>query len=336
MRGVAPLLRMHHDDALTSQRAALAPRPPAALNGRAARIRAVNELAARQDGCVEYSQLIELGLSRWAIGRWEASGMLAAASRHVYSVGQPPNHLAGRVRRARMTAPDHAVISHGLACEWMDLCPATDADLEFLVARGRPRRQPGVIVHSTTHLPPSDIRTTFGVRHTSAARSIFDVAATSTAGELDRLLDRAAKLATLELVDLHRVVDERKRLPGRPALLAAVARLGDSMGRSRSELERRAIALCVEAGIGEPISNGIRAGEEVDLSWLWTNGVVELDGFEFHWTPAQVAAAARKLEVLRSAGVPVLHLSWFDVTQRAQTTAERVRAFTGLHRFTTT
>jgi hypothetical protein len=55
---------------------------------------------------------------------------------------------------------------------------------------------------------------------------------------------------------------------------------------TRSELERRFLDLCHEAGLPRPQANIVVEGHEVDVVWPHRRLVVELDGHAYHHTGA--------------------------------------------------
>lgn len=294
---------------------------------------ATSRLIAAQLGVVGRKQLFELGWSRHAIDRAVRDGRLSVVRPSVYAPGGSTPLPGSRLLQATLTAPREAVISHGLALEAVG---ATKVDpvrlLEFTVTSGHPRPSHGVLPHRTRWLPPDDVTTVDGHPVTIFARSLYDVAGRSTPRQLDRLLDEAARIGLIDWRQLYRVIDERKRVAGRRKLTDAISRLGASMGRARSEFERLAVRVCIEQGLPEPVLNGVVAGVEVDLHQPWSRGIVELDGFRFHSSPADVTRNAERRAAVRGAGHPLLTVSWFQVSQRGRDTATQMAAFWERHR----
>ncbi len=50
----------------------------------------------------------------------------------------------------------------------------------------------------------------------------------------------------------------------------------------RSELERRFVEVCRQAGLPPPVLNTLVEGYEVDALWMPRKLIVELDGYAFH------------------------------------------------------
>jgi very-short-patch-repair endonuclease len=65
-------------------------------------------------------------------------------------------------------------------------------------------------------------------------------------------------------------------------LRALLAEVRGPAPATRSELERRFLDLCGEAGLPSPNVNVQVAGLEVDVLWPTQRLVVEVDGYAFH------------------------------------------------------
>jgi very-short-patch-repair endonuclease len=174
---------------------------------------------------------------------------------------------------------------------------------------------------------PADFTRHDGIRITTVARTLLDLAAVVSPRELARLVDRTERL---QLFDLRAVDDVLSRARGRrgaAALRRAVT--GWRPRQTRSELEDRFQELLTAAALPRPQVNVLVAGEraqhEVDALWLRERLVVQLDGFAYHRTRRDRERDAATDADLDLAGFHVLRLTWDDITAHGPRTLRRLR-----------
>jgi very-short-patch-repair endonuclease len=126
-----------------------------------------------------------------------------------------------------------------------------------------------------------------------------------------RLAIEAAERA--DLFDLHAMERVLVRSPGRRGCKPMKDVLAQMTGRApwtRSELERRFLALIRAAGLPEPRANVLVAGELVDFAWLGGRPlIVELDGYRFHKSRSQFEKDRRRDAKLQAVGCRVVRLT---------------------------
>ena len=146
----------------------------------------IASLAAKQYGHITYQQLIALGLTRRQIALRIKKGQLIPVHRGVYAVGppaprghRPRRRCRSRVRPARGSQPllGRAPL-WGLGTRWPTIHEVT------VPARRRPS---GIWIHVHPILDSQDIRKHRGIRLTSPARTVLDIAPRQT----DRAADNA-------------------------------------------------------------------------------------------------------------------------------------------------
>ena len=98
------------------------------------------------------------------------------------------------------------------------------------------------------------------------------------------------------------------RTTGRGAAYAPGLVVSEGPAPTRSELERRFLALCRDAGLPPPAVNVVVAGFEVDAVWPDRRLVVELDGHAFHGTRAAFERDRVRDASLQLAGYRVLRV----------------------------
>ena len=98
---------------------------------------------------------------------------------------------------------------------------------------------------------------------------------------------------------------------------------------TRSELERRFLDLCRDAGLPPPIANATVAGMEVDMLWARQRLVVELDGHAFHRTRAAFERDRVRDAALQRAGHRVLRVTGRRLSTETDVVVETVQSLIG-------
>jgi hypothetical protein len=263
-------------------------------------------LATRQHGVVSHTQLRELGFGTRAIERRLEAGRLHRLHRGVYAVGRTAVSLEGRWMAAVLACGHRALLSHRGAAALWGLRPSEAIDVT--VPRGRHRRR-GIVIHTARNLPADDQTIRRCIPVTTAPRTLVDLASVVTAADLERSLEEAERLRLLDLAALQRVLE---RCPGRRGGRLLREIIGDALpgaAATRSELERRFLALCHQAGLPPPAVNARVAGFEVDTVWLEARLIVELDSHAYHRTWAAFERDRARDTALQLAGFRVLRVT---------------------------
>jgi len=140
------------------------------------------ELAGSQAGYFTAAQAREIGYSARAIGHHVRAGNFERVSRGFYRLPEFPGLPNEDVVAAWIGAgPQRAVVSHDTALALYELAPSRARRIHLTVALAhRPRHRPrfkAVRIHTTKEPLGSDsVVQRFGVRVTSPARTIADVA----------------------------------------------------------------------------------------------------------------------------------------------------------------
>lgn len=165
---------------------------------RRTQLEALRALAAGQDGQFASAQAWALGLGSGAV-RWlhecgETVPVGRAISRFAAASGAPDPAVT-----ALLACGPHAVISHASAARHHRLTrvPAPDVP-EVPVPHHVTRRPAGVVVHRSRSLPGTDIVTVGGVRYTSLARTVCDLADPDDPWETLGRLDDAVAIGALD------------------------------------------------------------------------------------------------------------------------------------------
>jgi very-short-patch-repair endonuclease len=95
---------------------------------------------------------------------------------------------------------------------------------------------------------------------------------------------------------------------------------------TRSEAERRLLALVRAARLPQPETN-VRLGRyEVDMLWRRQRLVVEVDGFAYHGSRRAFERDRRRDADLTQAGYRVVRFTWRQITQEPEAVVARLAA----------
>jgi very-short-patch-repair endonuclease len=247
--------------------------------------RAVAELARSQHGVVALFQLLGIGLSRRAVERRIEAGRLHPVHRGVYAVGHPKVSRQGRWMAAVLAGGEDAVLSNHAAAGHLALLPFA-AKPEVTLPRVL-RDRDGIRFHCAS-LPDDEITEHDGIPVTTAARTLFDLAAANS-----RHFERAFREAEyLKLSDEAGLAELLRRYPGNRGtarIKNALADAATSTGRLRSDLEREFLTFLRRHRLPLPETNApieLSPGDwnEVDCLWRRRRVIVELDGRDAHST----------------------------------------------------
>jgi very-short-patch-repair endonuclease len=261
---------------------------------------------------VSYAQLLGCGLTSHAIEHRAATGRLHRVHRGVYAVGHASLPPLGPEVAALLALGPAAVLSHRSAAVVWELLPPRTGPVEVTVVDARRASRRGIVVHSTAALPPRDRTRRKDLPLTSAVRTLIDIAHSP---ELEPALSHAL---------LKRLVRPDELLErGGPAIRAL---LEGGPTPSRSELERRLLALVGAAGLPRPETNVWIGRWEVDALWRTQRLVAEVDGYAFHASRAQFERDRARDADLQAAGYRVIRLTWRQVTGERERIAARLAA----------
>ena len=105
--------------------------------------------------------------------------------------------------------------------------------------------------------------------------------------------------------------------------------LGPEADLTRSELERRFLALCRRHRLPSPEVNARLGPYEVDFLWRDHALVVETDGFRYHGNRAAFESDRARDAALQALGFRVLRFTYVQVLERPREVIDRVRSVTG-------
>ncbi len=280
------------------------------VRAQATGVRAVGELAARQLGRVERSQLRSAGITPGAIRGMVAHGLLHPVLPRVYAVGDPEPRPLALELAAMLHAGHDAVISHHSAAAVWGFVPDFDPEVQVTVIGRSLRPCPGLEFHRVAGLDRRDVRIRYGLPVTAPARALIDLAAEQGDATLARSLAEARVAGLVTGRELEAAMD---RAPRRNGVARLRALLADGVGTpafTRSEAERRFLALVDRAQLPAPRVNTRLHGFEVDALWPAARLVADVDGHAFHGHRAAFERDRRRDQALAAAGYRVIRVTW--------------------------
>jgi very-short-patch-repair endonuclease len=189
-----------------------------------------------------------------------------------------------------------------------------DGPVEIVLPHAVQLGPAGVRCRRATSLPAKDVTVRHGLRVTKPARTLVDLAARSSRADLDRLVE---EILVQRLASTREILEAVRRGAGRPGVrkLRAIADRLDEPSFTRSEAERKLLALLRSAGLPMPLTNVRRGGWEVDAVWDRQRLVVEVDGYRSHGPRPQFERDRKKDAQLLLAGYRVLRFTWWQLTR---------------------
>jgi very-short-patch-repair endonuclease len=223
------------------------------------------ELAARQHGVLTTKQL---GLASASIAQRVRAGTLHRVHRGVYAVGHDRLSEKGTFMAATLAAGKGAALCGLSAAVYWQAWRRKVPELHVLAPRGR-KPKPGLHIHTTRHVHPSDITEHDGIPVTTMARTLVDLTDVLTVHQLANVIHEAA---FRNRFNRHATLAAMTRANGRRNLAKLAEALRTEGPGTRSELEDRFLELVGD----EPRVNPTVAGLEVDFE---LDGlVIEIDG----------------------------------------------------------
>jgi very-short-patch-repair endonuclease len=288
---------------------------------------AIAMVAARQRGVVTTEQLHAAGFDNAAIKRRCRGGRLHRLHRGVYLVGHSvaPAHAAEIA--ALLACGPGSVLSHRSAARLWGLPALRDwsGPIEVTVPGRNPGKKPGMLLYRAYALDRRDVRRVDGIPTTAPARTLLDLAAILAIDDLEVAYADAHARRLLQPIDL---ADVLARNPGRrgsqPLRSLNALALGD--GLTRSEAERRMLALLRASALPLPKTN-VRVGRfEVDFLWSDQRLIVEVDGYAFHAGRQSFERDRERDATLVASGYVVLRVTWRQLIARRNAVVARIAA----------
>jgi predicted transcriptional regulator of viral defense system len=294
----------------------------------------IARLAERQHGVVSLAQLQFAGLTASAVRNRVAAGRLTRIHRAVYAVGHARLTGHGRSMAAVLAYGPGALASYRTAGGLHGVRQDNRARIDVTVPSASARSRPGIDVHRTTTLEPTDITTVDGIPCTSVARTLVDLAEVVDRRGVERAVNQAE---VLQIFDLRAVHEALARAVGRrgAGVLRAVIAAYEGPTITRRELEERFLALSRSASLPSPAVNAwivLDDGTAYQVDFLWREEglIVETDGWASHGTRQAFENDRRRDRRLRLAEYEVVRFTWRDVAERPAEVTATIRRLLAL------
>ena len=223
-----------------------------------------------------------------------------------------------------------AVLSHGAAARLWGWSNFGLAGVEVTSLR-RCRAPEGITLHIGS-LVPVEIVKSGCLRYTSPARTLLDIASTSSSFTVESSLDEALarRQVTLTRLEFLLAKESKKKTSG-VLLLKELIRSRDPRCRPpASELERLVLRTIRRSGLPLPqtqraIFDNDRQIARVDFAYPEHGVVIEADSFRHHSTLSDWAVDVERESDLVVQGLRVLRVTWQGVTRHPDRFIERLR-----------
>jgi putative AbiEi antitoxin of type IV toxin-antitoxin system/uncharacterized protein DUF559 len=176
-------------------------------------------------------------------------------------------------------------------------------------------------------LPADHITVVHGMRVTTAARTVIDLARSLEFRAGIVTADSALRDKLVTKSELESLLAKSPRRAGRRRAADVIAFADD---RAESVLESIARVVFRDCGLPPPELQVWVGGAEVvgrvDFLWRKYRTVVEVDGMLKYSDPARAVRQLERDRRLREAGYEVVHLTWQDITQNPPYVASAIRS----------
>jgi hypothetical protein len=155
---------------------------------------------------------------------------------------------------------------------------------------------------------------------------LLDLAEVLSPPRLVRVIEEAERLRLFDRHAIDRLVERSHGRKGLRRLIPLLGAVDEAPPPTRSELERRFLALCKHEHLPPPEVNVWLAGFEVDALWREQRLVVELDGFAFHGARLAFERDRMRDAAIQLAGYRVLRVTHRRLEAEPGAVAGTVRA----------
>jgi hypothetical protein len=293
----------------------------------------IETLAAEQHGLIAHAQAIGLGATKEAIRHRRESGRWVVHRPSVYRLPGTPGGPRVDLHAAVLAAGGNAVASH-LAAAALHAIPGFPEDrLEVSVTAVASPEVFGAVVHRKALLPPAHVTQVDNIPVTTAARTLFDLAATIHPLRAERALDNCLARAIVALPAVKQVFDDlaKRGRTGTALMRELLQARGPGYVAPASDLESCFLRLVEDAGLPLP-ERELDVGDahtwmgRVEFVYPRARLLVEIDSRLHHSSLLDLEADKARDNRLMAAGWRVLRVSAPMLRQRPDGVANLVES----------
>jgi len=273
-------------------------------------------LASSQHNAFGRRQALDLGMTRAAIKYRIATRRWGVLEPGVYCVSGAGDSAEQRVVAAIIACGPDAIASHLTAAWLWGLIELPPRCVSVTVPHGQHHAQlPQRVTHQVRNLQPSDRKRVRRIPTTCPNRTLVDIAGVLPEDKLAAALDTAVIRGLVSLTSLNRYICDRRlgRLRGVGRLQALI--LDRARGIPEGELERRFLPVVRGSGLPEPVRQKRSGRYRIDYAYPDLKIMIELDGWTYHRTPAQLGADNKRQNELVLSGWIPLRFTWDDIRE---------------------
>jgi very-short-patch-repair endonuclease len=248
-------------------------------------------------------------MSEAAVEHRLRTGRLHRVFRGVYLVGHTAEGPRTRPAAALLATGEQAVLGRRTAGGLHLLTPSQKGDIEIAVTHGHRRTRSGISTYRTS-IPSHHVWHGDGLRLTSPAWTVVDLASVLSARELGRAVNEGRGRGLLEFRELRAALTEAGPRRGTAALRAL---LEEAPPLTESEAEHRLDGLLRDAGL-EPDGQVPIGRFRLDRYFPAERVAIEMDGFAWHRSRERFLRDRRRWRRLAALGVQIVPVTWHDVT----------------------
>jgi very-short-patch-repair endonuclease len=275
--------------------------------------RELARIASAAHGVVTRGELLRAGVTSKQLDQRLRTGLLFREYRGVYRVGHRAPSLEARYLAAVRACGQKALLSGRAAGHLLGMLKGVAPAPEVTVPTAR--QVPGVMTRRTRRLDAQDRMTWRNIPVTTVARTIVDLAASLSTGDLARACHEAGvRHGTTPAM----VEDVLARRPGSPGAAKLREILRGDVRITLSRLESRFLELLRDAGLVLPKTNRPAGGRRVDCRWPEQRLTVELDSYRYHHSRHAWEQDRRREREARARGDDFRRYTYGDVFEQPE------------------
>jgi very-short-patch-repair endonuclease len=212
--------------------------------------------------------------------------------------------------------PD-AVLSHGSAATLWGFWKSDDPAIHVISPNRRGRSPAGIVPHRDGWLSASDRTELHRIPCTTVARTLLDLAAVLPPWDLRKALGEAEAMRIVNHGQLRLQIRRGRGRRGVARFRRLLDEIHPQNKRSRSELERMFLHVCLQVGLPQPevnVSLQVQ-GRTLKPDFLWRDQrlILEADSRRFHDTDIAFVDDRRREQRLQVGGWRVSRFAWEQV-----------------------